>query len=88
MVDIFRVGFTSNDGVCGDARKRTAYGRDSLSARMNAYREVWIRRMLDREARHGDMQIMASLQTARRSSHPPRCWPSAARWRCCAPPAK
>jgi uncharacterized membrane protein len=40
----------------------TAYGRDSLSARMNVYREVWIRRMLDRETRMVDMQIMASLQ--------------------------
>ena len=29
---------------------------------MNVYREVWIRRMLDRETRMVDMQIMASLQ--------------------------
>jgi len=29
---------------------------------MNAYREVWIRRMLDREARMVDMQIMQPLQ--------------------------
>ena len=29
--------------------EHTAYGRHSLSARMNAYREVWVRRMLDRE---------------------------------------
>src|SRR5258707_10361695 len=42
--------------------EHTAYGRDSLSARMHIYREVWIRRMLDREARMVDMQIMASLQ--------------------------
>ena len=42
--------------------EHTAYGRDSLSARMHVYREVWIRRMLDREARMVDMQIMASLQ--------------------------
>jgi uncharacterized membrane protein len=42
--------------------ERSAYGRDSLSARMNAYREVWVRRLLDREARMVDMQIMASLQ--------------------------
>ena len=42
--------------------EHTAYGRNSLSARMNAYREVWVRRMLDREARMVDMQIMASLQ--------------------------
>jgi uncharacterized membrane protein len=42
--------------------EHTAYGNNSLSARMNAYREVWIRRMLGREARMVDMQIMASLQ--------------------------
>ena len=29
---------------------------------MNVYREVWIRRMLDREARMVDMQIMGALQ--------------------------
>jgi uncharacterized membrane protein len=42
--------------------EHTKYGSDSLSARMHIYREVWIRRMLDREARMVDMQIMASLQ--------------------------
>ncbi len=42
--------------------ERTAYGRDSLSARMHIYREVWIRNLLDRETRMVDMQIMASLQ--------------------------
>ena len=48
--------------VYGVTLEHTAYGRDSLSARMNPYREVWMRRMLDREARMVDMQIMASLQ--------------------------
>lgn len=43
--------------------ERTSYGRDSLSARMHAYRERWIRRLLEREARMVDMQIMISLQT-------------------------
>jgi uncharacterized membrane protein len=42
--------------------EHTAYGRDSLSARMNVYREVWVRNLLDRETRMVDMQIMASLQ--------------------------
>jgi uncharacterized membrane protein len=42
--------------------EHTAYGRDSLSARMHGYREVWIRNLLHREARMVDMQIMASLQ--------------------------
>ena len=42
--------------------ERSRHGRDSLSARMNIYREVWMRRMLDREVRIIDTQIMASLQ--------------------------
>ena len=42
--------------------ERTTYGRDSLSTRMHAYRERWIRRVLDRDARMVDMQIMISLQ--------------------------
>ena len=42
--------------------EHTAYGRDSLSARMHVYREIWVRNLLGREARMVDMQIMASLQ--------------------------
>jgi uncharacterized membrane protein len=40
----------------------TARGRDGLNAHMDRYREVWMRRMLHREARMVDMQIMAALQ--------------------------
>jgi uncharacterized membrane protein len=40
----------------------TSHGRDGLSAHMDRYREVWIRRMLRRDARMVDMQIMAALQ--------------------------
>ncbi len=36
--------------------------REGLNARMNSYRAVWMRRMLDREMRMVDMQIMAALQ--------------------------
>src|ERR1700760_486701 len=36
--------------------------RLSLNATVNTYREVWMRHMLDREARMVDMQIMAALQ--------------------------
>jgi uncharacterized membrane protein len=36
--------------------------RISLNAAMNSYREVWMRRMLDREMRMVDMQVMAALQ--------------------------
>ena len=63
MVDLFAVGFFILEwAVYAVTLEHTAYGRNSLSARMNVYREVWVRRMLDREARMVDMQIMASLQ--------------------------
>ena len=42
--------------------EHTAYGRDSLSSRMHVYREIWVRNLLNRDARMVDMQIMASLQ--------------------------
>ena len=62
-VDILAVGFFILEWtVYAVTLEHTAYGRDSLSARMHVYREVWIRRMLDREARMVDTQIMASLQ--------------------------
>ncbi|MGY8660845.1 DUF599 domain-containing protein [Bradyrhizobium sp. UFLA05-109] len=62
-VDIAAVGFFVLEWfVYAITLEHSAYGRDSLSARMNRYREVWVRRLLDREARMVDMQIMASLQ--------------------------
>jgi uncharacterized membrane protein len=42
--------------------ERTPLGRRGLNARMNNYREVWMRQMLAREMRMVDMQIMAALQ--------------------------
>jgi len=62
-VDATAVGFFVLEWlVYAITLEHTAYGRDSLSARMNRYREVWIRRLLDRETRMVDMQIMTSLQ--------------------------
>src|SRR5262245_16347429 len=62
-IDILAVGFFILEwSVYAYTLERTAYGRNSLSSRMNAYREVWIRRVLDRDARMVDMQIMISLQ--------------------------
>src|SRR6478609_8970414 len=62
-VDILAIGFFILEWtVYAITLEHTAYGRDSLSARMNVYREVWVRRMLDREARMVDMQLMAALQ--------------------------
>jgi len=40
----------------------TSHGNDSLNARMDRYREVWMRRMLERDMRMVDMQIMSALQ--------------------------
>src|SRR5689334_10015692 len=40
----------------------TPHGRLGLNSRMNSYREMWMRRMLTRENRMVDMQIMAALQ--------------------------
>jgi len=62
-VDILAVGFFILEWtVYAVTLEHSAYGQDSLSARMHVYREVWIRRMLERETRMVDMQIMASLQ--------------------------
>ena len=63
LVDIIAVGFFIVEWlVYSITLEHTAYGRNGLSARMNAFREIWVRRMLDRDARMVDMQIMASLQ--------------------------
>jgi uncharacterized membrane protein len=63
LVDILAVGFFILEWtVYAVTLEQSAYGQDSLSARMHVYREVWIRRMLERQTRMVDMQIMASLQ--------------------------
>jgi uncharacterized membrane protein len=63
LVDIIAVGFFLIEWtVYAVTLEHTAYGRDSLSARMHIYREIWMRRMLEREARMVDTQIMSSLQ--------------------------
>ena len=63
LVDSLAVAFFAIEWlVYAVTLEHSAYGRDSLSARMNRYREVWVRRLLDRETRMVDMQIMASLQ--------------------------
>src|SRR5258708_25013189 len=62
-VDIAAVAFFALEWtVYAITLEHTAYGRDSLSARMHIYREVWVRNLLNREPRMVDMQIMASLQ--------------------------
>jgi uncharacterized membrane protein len=44
------------------AVERTEHGRAALNARMNLYRNLWMQRMLERDVRIIDTQIMASLQ--------------------------
>jgi uncharacterized membrane protein len=62
-VDILAVSFFVLEWtVYAVTLEHSAYGRNSLSARMHVYREVWIRRLLERETRMVDMQVMASLQ--------------------------
>jgi len=62
-VDFLAVAFFALEwSVYAFTLERTSYGRNSLSARMHAYSERWIRRVLDRDARMVDMQIMISLQ--------------------------
>jgi uncharacterized membrane protein len=62
-VDILAVAFFILEWtVYAVTLDHSAYGRDSLSARMHVYREIWIRRLLDRESRMVDTQIMSSLQ--------------------------
>ena len=62
-VDVFAVGFFILEWTTyAITLEHSAYGRDSLSARMNVYREVWMRRMMEREARIVDTHIMTSLQ--------------------------
>src|ERR1700743_1892071 len=63
-VDILAVSFFILEwGVYSFTLERTAYGQNSLSARMHVYREIWIRRARGRDARMVDMQIMISLQS-------------------------
>jgi uncharacterized membrane protein len=40
----------------------TRYGRGGLNSHMDRYRMIWIQRMLERDMRMVDMQIMAALQ--------------------------
>jgi uncharacterized membrane protein len=63
LIDLFAVGFFVLEWtIYAVTLERSAYGRDSLSARMNAYREVWMRRLLERDNRIIDTHIMSSLQ--------------------------
>jgi len=63
VLDIVAVtGFAVAWGAYSILVEWTPHGRLGLNARMNGYREAWMRRMLARENRMVDMQIMAALQ--------------------------
>jgi uncharacterized membrane protein len=56
LVDIIAVGFFALEWlVYALTLEHSGYGKNSLSARMNQFREAWVRQMLDREARMVDM---------------------------------
>ena len=42
------------------AAEHTSRGKTGLNAKMNTYRAIWMRRMLDRDVRIIDAQIMAA----------------------------
>jgi uncharacterized membrane protein len=48
--------------VYAAAVERSRFGEKGLNRRMDHYREIWMRRMLERDMRMVDMQIMAALQ--------------------------
>ncbi len=56
------VGFVAIWALYATVIEKTGHGRSGLNARMDKFREVWVRRMLDRETRMTDMQIMTALQ--------------------------
>src|SRR5262245_6743230 len=55
-------GFVGAWGVYGLVVEGTRHGRDSLNSRVSANYEVWMRRMLARDMRMVDMQIMTASQ--------------------------
>src|SRR5438067_4305307 len=56
------VGFVGAWGAYSIMLDWTPHARLGLNSRMNGYRETWMRRMLARENRMVDMQIMAAIQ--------------------------
>src|SRR5258708_1055611 len=67
LVDILAVGFFILEwAVYALTLEHSAYGRDSLSARMHVYREVWIRPILDPQPPMVDIHIMAPFHNGTR----------------------
>jgi uncharacterized membrane protein len=63
ILDVVALGtFIAAWGGYAYLTERSRISRGGLNALMNGYRETWMRRMLAREQRMVDMQIMAALQ--------------------------
>ncbi len=63
MIDLIALaGFVLAWSGYAVAMEWSPHGKEALNTRMHAFREVWMRRALEREARMVDTMIMASLQ--------------------------
>lgn len=62
LPDMLAIGFYAVAWAAYALAMESHYGDGSLNARMNAYRETWMTRLLERDIRIVDTQIMASLQ--------------------------
>lgn len=60
--DLLAIGFFAVAWAAYAIAMESRYGENSLNSRMNVYREIWMNRLLEREIRIVDTQIMASLQ--------------------------
>lgn len=61
-LDLLAIGFYAVAWAVYAIAMESRYGAKSLNSRMNDYREIWMTRLLEREIRIVDTQIMASLQ--------------------------
>jgi uncharacterized membrane protein len=60
--DIVAISFYALAWTAYAIAMESHYGENSLNSRMNGYREIWMTRLLERDVRIVDTQIMGSLQ--------------------------
>ncbi len=60
--DIVAISFYALAWTAYAIAMESQYGAGSLNSRMNGYREIWMTRLLERDVRIVDTQIMGSLQ--------------------------
>lgn len=61
-LDYLAIGFFAVSWLGYVLAMESKRGRDSLNIRMNGYRQTWMQRLLERDIRIVDTQILASLQ--------------------------